>query len=984
MPAVCLIRRESDVAFVEDWLLPPLGPLGFDRALAMSTPDDPQMIEQSAAVLVVVTEAAPKSPGFVQAAKTALRSRTPVVPVYRSVPAISSPLVAELDRAAGIDASTSVKPADLWPRLARLLPLPKSAHDKDLADAGVPIEWNAEALSVLLDDSAERNDFEFGAKLVEAFARHTARRGSPYPADRAAVDLEGLRAERQFLLMRRYAAAAVGSGTTDFAVRRQLAQALIELKDFDEATRVLGPLIEETPTGYRENYEARGLLGRAYKQRYVDADGHGDSEWLTTAIAVYWSAFVERNDNVWHGINAVSCLLRADRDGVATPPTDQPEQIAHTILDVLERRRNAADENRLPVWDYATEVEAYVDLGDFAAAARSLEEYIAHPDMEPFEVASTYRQFDEVLQLWRRPEGRPILGRLASCATRLGAGGLTSSDAVKQLLVRVADPAWAPSDVPDLELGPRLGAVVSISGSYRTVEALVKDPLVIAIEESRPAGEAECARSMPFVQAQDTYQWDSGPFSETGAHALIAIIDNGIDVLHRAFLDADGASRIVGIWDQNDPNGPADPTVGADFGSLHTAADIARYVREQKVPNRLARGGEHGTHVASIAAGRACGPAQGGFIGGVAPDARILVVISDGSEPTGYSKGHLAALPFIDKMATSLGLPVVVNVSQGMNAGAHDGKSPFEVAFNTFCRGGWEAGRVVVKSAGNERNRRGHAKLTIPPGAADDLTWRCPPGASRKVRLELWWDSANTYRFQLRSPLGETSAWVDRSNQDVEAYFRRHGGYRIQLAQTNPGNTCAKLQIELACGSSKRDIAQWTLMIEAIFVRREGDLQAWIERNGTEPLTEFANHDTEEMTISVPGTAEEVITVGAVEAVTPVRIGTFSSFGPTKDGRKKPDICAPGVNIRAAHRGSVDGVIAKSGTSMAAPHVAGAVALLLSKAAAEEGTTVPTSSQILTLITQNTKFKNTYWDRGHGFGVLDVKALLENGLPSLL
>ena len=50
-------------------------------------------------------------------------------------------------------------------------------------------------------------------------------------------------------------------------------------------------------------------------------------------------------------------------------------------------------------------------------------------------------------------------------------------------------------------------------------------------------------------------------------------------------------------------------------------------------------------------------------------------------------------------------MPVVVNVSQGMNAGAHDGKSMLEVAFDEFSKGGRQRGRVIVKSAGNERHK---------------------------------------------------------------------------------------------------------------------------------------------------------------------------------------------------------------------------------------------------------------------------------------
>lgn len=97
------------------------------------------------------------------------------------------------------------------------------------------------------------------------------------------------------------------------------------------------------------------------------------------------------------------------------------------------------------------------------------------------------------------------------------------------------------------------------------------------------------------------------------------------------------------------------------------------------------------------------------------------------------------------------------------------------------------------------------------------------------------------------------------------------------------------------------------------------------------------------MTINDPGNAERAITVGATHRDAPHRYGVsyFSSKGPTGDGRAKPDLVAPGERVVSAAAGQYlaavsvpDGVravyVEDTGTSMAAPHVSGAIAAFLS------------------------------------------------------
>lgn len=257
--------------------------------------------------------------------------------------------------------------------------------------------WDRDSSPRELITAVESLDRPRVAALCEELTAHLRSDDRPYPLRGAQTILQTLRRKRHFLLLQQVADALIQSGTDEPTIRRQYAQALLDQGILEAAVAVLERLLSQTAGRGHEDAEARGLLGRAYKQMFLaTAPGSRDHRrrYLDRAIRRYLEVYRE-SGSLWHGINAVALLDRARREGIDLPDATaaDPAPIAAEILAAVDERGDAADR-----WDHGTAVEACIALDCPDDALRRLDTYLAAgPDA--FEVASTLRQLQQVWDL---------------------------------------------------------------------------------------------------------------------------------------------------------------------------------------------------------------------------------------------------------------------------------------------------------------------------------------------------------------------------------------------------------------------------------------------------------------------------------------------------------------------------------------------------------------------------------------------------------
>lgn len=462
----------------------------------------------------------------------------------------------------------------------------------------------------------------------------------------------------------------------------------------------------------------------------------------------------------------------------------------------------------------------------------------------------------------------------------------------------------------------------------------------------------------------------TGPLAGLDGHGVaIGFLDFGYDVFHPAMRDEAGRTRFHCIWDQNTGRlHSRDAIDGWIGGATREEADeaydphAAYYTRNGQVV-----GGAHGTLMASIAGGSSVR----GFTG-AAPAATLIGVqlalrdhhwkeqdaagvptwtiwdparepLWGGWRSYDASPQIVSGLDLLYRAACQAKVgALVVNLSIGASAGAHDGCSAVEQAIDDLARRG-DAGRgpsvTVVAAAGNAGADDGHFATHLAPGQRASFSWRMDAADPTQNKLEIWYDGGAPLSVTLSHPEWGSLArpMGDITDQIVVA------GRRIGIADhvRHASGQLSRVRLLLhppyfpPAHSNPADEYRLDVLLEAA---SRTNVHAWVERD--DGLCERSSlHPAYPLSTLTPlACARQVIAVAGYDQSTG-EPGLFarSSLGPkpwyTRSGdTQAPLVAAPAVGIWGARSKSRD-YARTTGTSAATALVSGLIARIQQRAA---------------------------------------------------
>jgi len=520
-------------------------------------------------------------------------------------------------------------------------------------------------------------------------------------------------------------------------------------------------------------------------------------------------------------------------------------------------------------------------------------------------------------------------------------------------LGKVNDPFDPAAVDPAVRVGARVGDVLSFRVDAAHLDALHQIP---GLTYAELAGKAAPTldRVVRSTRADSVQRGINLPQTYTGRDVLIGVLDWGFDYTHPMFYDtAMTQTRIRAAWDQFKQAGPAPGSFG--YGTAYTTP--AELLAAQADTANIYSYATHGSHVAGIAGGGGAGTAYRG----IAFDAQFVfcTFLVDAA-------AVLDAFAWMKSIADQDGKRLVVNMSWGLyHMGTLDGNSLISQAIDGYSADGV----VFVNSGGNNGDVNFHIRKAF---ASDTLRSRVQ-FYSYSAHEHMWGQSISMWGepgrdfhagFEITTNGGQVlqaTPWYHTATQPayIDSFMVEGADtvfFNLTADAAHPlngrphfrlrvKNTSASLKITLKATAAEGVVHFWNV------TELDNDVGNWGQAFQA-PLNGWTVGDRE-YGISEPACTESLITVAAYNGEYQTgngnwaggNIAAFSSWGPTMDGRIKPDLAAPGVSVASSISSFTDNSYSSilnvpfegrtypfarfSGTSMSAPAVTGIVALLL-------------------------------------------------------
>lgn len=482
------------------------------------------------------------------------------------------------------------------------------------------------------------------------------------------------------------------------------------------------------------------------------------------------------------------------------------------------------------------------------------------------------------------------------------------------------------------------------------------------------------------VKSEFTYTIPKGRISLDGEGVIVGIICTGIDYLSPRFIEDNGESKIVALWDQRNNIGPSPK--GIPYGTNYSKENLDVLIKSNSYQayneNTSSEDSkEFGTPIAGLIGGKKLEKNE--IFESIAPKCQFAVVnlkpaarefnkdigIREGLENVYRPVEVYTALKYLQDVQQALKKPMVVYLTLENNSGGRRGETVIERYIDYISA---NPGFCVVASTGNQGHGETHSKRILSNTGPKQNIFINMGELRESLYVSIYTRLEGKIHIGITAPTGESIAKLPMEKINKVLFYEEQGISLDYLIQEKPNDI---KNIEIIIRNAKKGIWNINFLWEDNVA---GIVDTWLlPKELLQTGTRFFNVEPY-TTLQTPGTAKNIITASYYGTKSKA-IVINSGKGFPRDGEIQPIVACEGTNILTV--GKNNQLIVCNGPAIAGAIVAGAVALVFQWAFLQKNYTELNIAALKNiLIASTTKDKNIiYPNEEWGYGMLSFKIL---------